>query len=130
MGMSIAMSIMVGVVKLISMMKPEDFDKGIEGLWSFVGIIAVLTLITKLGGSSKMAGSLLAISASIAILAGVAIALSLIDIEGLAQGVTAIMILSICMAMMEVAASKARDSMGSIIALTVAIGIMATAISV
>ena len=130
MGMSIAMGIMVGVVKLISMMKPEDFDKGIEGLWSFVGIIAVLTLITKLGGSSKMAGSLLAISASIAILAGVAIALSLIDIEGLAQGVTAIMILSICMAMMEVAASKAKDSMGSIIALTVAIGIMATAIAV
>ena len=130
MGMSIAMGIMVGVVKLISMMKPEDFDKGIEGLWSFVGIITVLTLITNLGGSSKMAGSLLAISASIAILAGVAIALSLIDIEGLAQGVTAIMILSICMAMMEVAASKAKDSMSSIIALTVAIGIMATAIAV
>lgn len=130
MGMSIAMGIMVGVVKLISMMKPEDFDKGVKGLWSFVGIIAVLTLITNLGGSSKMAGSLLAMAASIAILAGVAIALSLIDIEGLAQGVTAIMILSICMAMMEVAASKAKDSMSSIIALTVAIGIMAAAIAV
>lgn len=129
MGISTAMLIMVGVVKLLAMIEPEELKKGIKGLWKFVGVITVLTLITKLGGNAKVAGTLLAMSASIAILAGAAIVLSLIDPEGLKNGVKAIGALSICMGLMIAATKNAKNCKGNLIVMTVAIGVMAAAVA-
>ena len=131
MAMSVSMGIMAFVIKMLGNMDPFKIAKGYAAISGFVGIIALLVLITELGDNAgvKMAGTLLAMSVAIAILAGVAILLSIIDIKGLAKGIIAVGILGGVMTAMIYATRDAQDCMKNLIVMTVAIGVMAVAVA-
>lgn len=130
-SMAISMAVFALVIKMLGNMDPSKIAKGYTAIFGFVGIIALLVLITKLGGNAgvKMAGTLLAMSVAIAILAGVAILLSIIDIKGLAKGIIAVGLLGLVMAAMIQATRGAQDCMKNLIVMTVAIAVMAAAIA-
>lgn len=130
-AMSFSMLLMVGVMKLISMLKPEELAKGGAAILAFTGVIALMCAIVKMVGSDapKIASTILAMSVAIGILAGVAILLSLIDLGGLAKGITAIGMLSVFMSMMIVVTDLATNCKSELIVLTVAIGVMAAAVA-
>lgn len=130
-SMSASMLLMVAVIKLVSGISVGDILKGITTISAFTGIIAAMALIVKKVGKDapKISATILAMSASIAIMAGVAILLSLIDLKGLAKGITAVGLLGAVMSMMVQATRRTRDVKGNLIVMTVAIGIMATAVA-
>ena len=130
-AMSFSMLLMVGVMKLISMLKPEELAKGGAAILAFTGVIALMCAIVKMVGSDapKIASTILAMSVAIGILAGAAILLSLIDLGGLAKGITAIGMLSVFMSMMIVVTDLATNCKSELIVLTVAIGVMAAAVA-
>ena len=129
-AISTALLIMVGVVKLISMMKWSALAKGAAGIILLGGIIAGLLYVVKLLGpeAPKLAATLLAMAVAIGILAAVAIVLSLIDIGGLAKGIVAVGMLGGIMALMIKATKGANEIKGTLIAMAIAIGVMAAAI--
>ena len=130
-AMSASLLVLVGVVKLLGMIPEDQLKKGTAALVAFTGVIALLTLITRLAkaGTPKMAGTLLAMSVSIGILAGIAILLGLIDTKGLAKGIIAVGMLSAFMALMIAATRGANDCMKNLIVMTVAIAVFATAVA-
>ena len=123
---SAAMVLMVGVMKLISGMEPSEIAKGLVVMELFVLLIAEMLIVAKIGGQSgKLAGTLIAMSVSIAILAGVTILLGMMDLGGLAKGITAVGLLSIMMTAMIKALKGAQNVKGAIMMMAVAIGVMA-----
>lgn len=134
--MAIAMGLMVGVVKLISMLDPDTILKGVIGIQAFVLIIAEMLLVAKLGGKvNNVASTILSMSLAIGILAGVCVLISMMDTTQLAKGLVAVSVLGLVMtAMLKfssglTAAPEGKSAMGSIIALSVAIGVMALAVA-
>lgn len=130
-GMSVSLLAMVGVVKLLSMMSPEDIDKGISAITKFVGIMAAMVLITRLGGNDigSISGTLVSMSIAIGVMAAIAVALSFVKTENLAKGIVAVGMLGAILSMMIYSTRGATEVKGPLIAMTVAIGIMATAVA-
>lgn len=128
--LSVALLIMVGVIKLISMMSPEDFFKGLSCvalLGVFVSFLVKATNnFTK--GNKKIGSTLLAIAAAIGILALVILMLGSIDSAKMIQGIVAVLALSgIVIGLM--AATKLFEGQGAKIGMTMlaiagAIGIL------
>lgn len=130
-AISSAMAIMALTIKIVANMEPSVIAKGVACVALFGGIVAGLIAATGLAGGKDLKGvasTLLAMSLAIGVLAGVAIVLSLIDLGGLAKGITAVGMLSTMMALMVHATKGAENCKGSIIAMTVAIGLMAAAV--
>ena len=130
MSIAASMLIMTLVVRILGGMDPVTLVIGYSALMGFVGIITLLILVVRTVGNQapKISACLLSISVSIAILAAVAIVLGLINIGALAKGIIAIDILSVIMSKLIIVASFANDCKGTIIALTVAVGVMAAAV--
>lgn len=134
MGISVAMLIMIGVVKLAGQLNdPDELKAATRFVFAFLVFIAALKLIDAVlpGGSmTKLAGTLLAMSAAIAILAGVVVLLSLLDPTALANATTSVVLLGLAMAAMIAAANGAQKCVGNLIAMALAVGIMAGAVAV
>ena len=130
-AMSVSLYLLVGVVAILSNMDPAAMAKGMTALTAFTGIIGLMLLISKLAGKEapKIAGTILSMSLAVGALAGVAVLLSLIDVEGLKRGITAVGILSLFMTAMIAATKNTNDVKGNLIAMTVAIGLMAAAVA-
>ena len=129
-AMSFSMVLLSGVIKILSGMDVGDVLKGIVIMETFVLLIAEMLLIAKLGkNTGKLAGTILSMSVAIGILAGVAVLLSMIDLGGLAKGITAVGLLSIMMTAMIKALKGAQNVKGSIMMMSIAIGVMAAAIA-
>lgn len=128
-AMSTSILIMVGVVKLISGLEPGEIAKGVLAISMFAGLVAALSIVAQIGGTSKIAGSLLAMSISIAILAGISILLSTIDVASLAKGIVAVSALALMVSLMTAATKNARNIQGTMIGISVAIGIMAASVA-
>ena len=94
--MTTSMLILVGVAKVIAGMSWGDMGKAAVGISGLTGIMYVLMMAVKKVGpdAPKIAATLVAMSVAIGILAGVAVVLSLINIEGLAKGITAVGLLA------------------------------------
>ena len=135
-SISASIAILAGVAVALSGIDPAAFDNGLGSMTKVaalvLGIIAVMELISKLGKTDivKVGASLLLVSASVAILAGVAVLLSTIDTAGLAKGIIAVGFLSLFVAGMIAAAKGAENAKGTIIAVSVAVGILAAAVAV
>ena len=128
--MAFAMALMVGVVKLLSMMNPNEIIRGVLAMQAFVLVIAEMLLIAKLGSKVENIGStVIGMALAVGILAGVCVLISMIDVTQLAKGLVAVGILSAFMTAMIWAARGVQASMGSLIALSVAVGIMAVAVA-
>ena len=132
---SASIAILSGVAVALSGIDPAAFDNGLGSMTKVaalvLGIIAVMELISKLGKTDlvKVGASLLLVSASVAILAGVAVLLSTIDTAGLTKGVIAAGFLSLFVAAMVAAAKGAENAKGTLIAVSVAVGILAAAVA-
>lgn len=90
--MSIALLLMVGVAKLISMMKEEDLKQGTKYMLAFGGIIAGMLLVTRFAGNKvgKVGGTILKISIAMLLLVGVAKLISMMKPEDLQAGIDGI----------------------------------------
>lgn len=131
-SVSLAMMLMVGVVKLVGLLSAEDMIKGAAFAFAFIIFIKALVTVTKIGSEEKMAkvaGTIIAMSVAIGILAGVCILLGLIDTSTMAKGLIAVSMLGLILSMMIKSLKGANDVKGSIIAMTVAIGVMAIAVA-
>ena len=131
-AISAALLLMVGVVKLLGMMDIATLTKGGIAITILGGIIAGLLYMVKLIGpqAPKLAGTIAAMGLAIGILAATALVLSLININGLAKGVIAVSLLGAIMALMIHATKGATEVKGSIIAMSIAIGVMAAAVAI
>ena len=128
-SMSVAMMLLVGVVKLISTLEPSEILKGSLGIAAFLGVIKLMTEMVKYNGKiAKVGTTILSMSIAIGVLAAVAIMLSFIDISAMAKGTIAVGILGMMMSMMVKATRNAQDVKGSIMAMAVAIGVMAASV--
>ena len=134
-SISASIAILAGVAVALSGIDPADFDNGLGSMTKVaalvLGIIAVMEIISKLGKTDivKVGASLLLVSASVAILAGVAVLLSTIDTAGLTKGIIAVGFLSLFVAGMIAAAKGAENAKGTLIAVSVAVGILAAAVA-
>lgn len=131
-SISLSMMLMVGVCKLAGQLSSEEIGAGVAFMAGFLVFVALLVAITQISNetkTAKIAGTLLAMSAAVAILAGVAVLLSMLDPTGLANGVMAVVMLSLGMAAMAAAAKGAQKCVGNIVALAIAVGIMAGAVA-
>ena len=132
MAISTSMLLMVGVVKLVGMLKAGEMVKGAIFAGAFLVFVKVLVSITKIGSEeqmAKVAGTILAMSVAIGVMAGVCVLLGLISLPDLAKGVVAVSILGSILALMIHSLKGANDVKGSIIAMAVAIGVMAVAVA-
>ena len=129
--MSVSMAIMVGIIKLISIITEEEMSRGLKTMQIFVLILLELTVISSIVGqiAPGFAKTILTLSISIALLAAVAVALSYIpDNVDLRKGIAAISVLGLVMAAMIAAAKNAQGAMGAIIAIDVALALMTAAL--
>ena len=131
-AISTSLMLMVGVCKLVGTLSAEEMIKGVAFIGAFMIFTKALVKIITIGNDrqmAKVAGTILVMSVAIGVLAAVSVALSLIDLAGLAKGVTAVGILGAVMTAMIWATKGASDVKGNLIVMTVAIGVMAGAIA-
>ena len=130
-AMGTCMLLLAIVMRLIGGMEWADMGKAIVGLAGLAGVIAALIKITTLSGDgAKLKGvgkTLLTMSISIGILAGIAAILGLMEIDNLAKGLIAVGLLSSMVAMMTKSMRGAQGVTGSMIAITVTIGMLVSA---
>ena len=131
-GITAAMILMVGVCKLVGLLSIGDMLKGAAFVAAFIGFVYLLKKVLTVGKDSeiaKMSLTILAMSAAIGLLAGVTIILGLINPTNLAKGIIAVGFLAAFMAGMIFVTKYAQDVKGDLIVMTVAIGIMAAAVT-
>lgn len=129
---SVAMTLLAVTARIISGMTWEGMAKAAVGLTALSGIVALLISITKLATVKDMANitsTLLAMSISIGILGGISVILGMIKLEYLVKGITAVGLLGAIMSLMIVATRGAEEVKGSIIAMSIAIGVMAASVA-
>lgn len=123
-----AFLIMALVARVVSSMSIGELAKGVAVMAVFGGIVTGLIAATKLVGGKKLdkvGATMILIAGAIGILAITAAILSLIDLASLAKGVVAVSILSaVMMGLIYVTKNIPKGAMGTMIAMTVAIGIL------
>ena len=130
-AMAASMLIMVGVIKLISMMKWSALAKGFIGILALTAIMNLMVKMVKdiRPYATKMAGTILAMALSIGILGAIAVLLSMVDTKNLAKGIIAVGLLSAMMSLMIYATKGANKCIGNLIVITVAIAVLAGAVA-
>lgn len=131
MAMSVSLLLMVGVAKLAGMLSASDFVKGAGAIIAFGTLIVAMVKAVKNCGpdAPKMAKTILTMSIAIGIMAGICALLSMMDVQSLAKGLTAVTILGAVMAAMIWATRGASDCMKNLIVMTSAIAVMAGAVA-
>ena len=131
--MAIALALMVGVVKLISLLSPNEMLKGAAFAAGFTAFVWALTAITRNrsmnDGVIKIGGLLLAISAAMLIMVGVIKLLGMLSVGELVKGGIAIaaltgIIYALVYTVRTVEHEVPKIAM-TLLAMTVAIGILA-----
>lgn len=129
-GVSGAIAIMALTAFMLSMISWEGFAKGTIMVTAFAGIIVGLIAATKLVGkdADKISKTIITIAAAIGAIGLIAVLLSLVPTENLVKGLAAVTALSAVMAGLIAVTYLAKNCMGNIIALTVAIAVLAGAL--
>ena len=127
-----AIAIMAGVAFMLSMISWDGFAKGTGMILIFSGIIVGLMAATKLigrgGNVEKIGTTLIAVAGAIGILALIAVLLGLVPSHNLDKGIDAVAKLTILMMGLIAVTSIAKDCLGNLIAITVAIAVLAGAV--
>ena len=127
-----AIAIMAMTAFMLSMISWEGFAKGTIMITAFAGIMIGLMAATKLLNGSKnvekIGATLISVAAAIGILALVAVILGLVPVDNLVKGVTVVAILSGLMAGLIAVTKFAKNCLGNLIVLTVAIATLAGAV--
>ena len=133
MKISMAMVLMVGVVKLVGLLSAEEMLQGAVFAGAFVGFVAALVAITKIGPDrqiAKLGGLLTSISFSMMLMVGVVKLVGLLSASEMLKGaVFAGAFLLFVKALIAITKIGPEEQMakvaGTIIAMSVAIGILA-----
>lgn len=130
-SVSVALALLVGVCKLVSLLSPGELLKGAVAIAAFGAMITAMVRMMKdiRPYAAKMASTILAISVAIGIMAAVCVLLSMVDIASLAKGVVAMGMLSAMMTAMIWATKGANICMKNLIVITVVIGVLAGAVA-
>lgn len=129
-SIAFSMTLMVGVCKLVGLLNADDIKKGIAFAAAFCLLIKAIIKVSTVGSDSeiaKIAGTILAFSLALAVMAATSILMSMMSLEGLAKGVTAVAILGLVMAQMVKAAQGVKDCKKELTVMTVAITILVAA---
>ena len=130
-SLSISMGLMIGVMKLIGKLSPEEMFKGIAFVTAYTLFVKAVVKAVSIGNDrsiAKISGTILAMSVAIGLLAGVSFLLSKMSLGGLTKGITAVGLLGFIMSMMIKSLKGAQYVHKSIMMMTVAIGTMALAV--
>ena len=113
---AVAMLIMAVVMKILGGMKPGALIQGFATLAGFVGIIALLTLITKLAGDSfdKLGNTLIKMSVAMVLMAAVVGILGKMDPATLKQGLAAVGIFVLIIGVLTVISVLGSNSFGNL----------------
>lgn len=130
-SMALALTMIVGVCKLVSMLSAGELIKGSVAVVAFGALLVALVNAVKATGpeATKIGGTLLAMTAAIGILAGICVLMSLMDAKSLAKGLTVVGLLSGMMTAMVWATRGASDCKKNLIVMTAAIAVMATSVA-
>ena len=130
-SMALALTMIVGVCKLVSMLSAGELIKGSVAVVAFGALLVALVNAVKATGpeATKIGGTLLAMTAAIGILAGICVLMSLMDVKSLAKGLTVVGLLSGMMTAMVWATRGASDCKKNLIVMTAAIAVMAISVA-
>lgn len=130
-SMALALTMIVGVCKLVSMLSAGELIKGSVAVVAFGALLVALVNAVKATGpeATKIGGTLLAMTAAIGILAGICVLMSLMDVKSLAKGLTVVGLLSGMMTAMVWATRGASDCKKNLIVMTAAIAVMAASVA-
>lgn len=131
-GAGIAILLMAMAGKIINTMTWSEMWQAMIGIAALSAIIAGLILATRMASGkdlAKVGTTLLMISVSIGVLALIASLLSFMDTEALKKGVGAVSALGLIMAALVLATGVAKNCLGNLIVMTIAIALMASAVT-
>lgn len=129
--MSIAMLLLIGVVKLIGLLSPDEMKKGAAAMGAFVIFVGLLGLATRTAGSSvpKLGGMLVKMSIAMLLMVGIVKLISGMSAGDLIKGGIAIAafigIVYLLIKVVKTAGPNAPKIAGTLLAMSVAIGILA-----
>ena len=126
-----ALLLIVITMKIIAGMSVEDFKKGLT-IMSVLGVlITALIAVSNLSGehADKAGSMIMKIGVAFLLLAAAMAIISLLDPDGLKQALAAISVVSACFAGLIAVSALAKDAKSTIIALSIAIGVLAIAIA-
>ena len=129
--LSVAMGLMVGVIKLISGLSVGELVKGGVAITGFVAILGLLTVITNFGtgNATKLGTTLLAMSSSMLIMVGVVKLISGMSAGEIIKGQAAILaftgIIALLSASVKLAGKDASRIGATLLAMSLSIGILA-----
>lgn len=129
--LSVSLYLLVGVIKLLSMMDPADIAVGTLAITGFMGFITLYSIAARLAGKNagKLGTSLLAMSVSLYLLIGVVAILSNMDPAAMQKGMTALTgfigIIGLMLLISKLAGKKAPKIAGTILSMSLAVGALA-----
>ena len=131
-GIAASLLIISNAIDTISDIDPSGLNRATGAISQLLVIFALLTAVSSLAGANaaKAGVMLLAMSGACLILTGVIAILSDIDGAGLSQALGAITVLSLIFAGLIAVSKLAGDATKTILALTVAVGVLAVALGV
>nr|WP_296955342.1 tape measure protein [uncultured Mediterraneibacter sp.] len=130
---SIALGIMVGVCKLVSLLSINQMLKGAAFATAFIFFIKYLVKVTTITNEqqiAKVSGTIIAMSIAIGAMAAVCVLLSLLSPEMIIRGVGAVTVFGLLIAAMLSCAKDVGNVKGTIMMMAVCIGIMAASVAV
>lgn len=132
-SMSVSLILMVSVVKLIGMLSAGELIKGGIAITAFVGIIGLLTKVTKIGQDkqiAKLGGLLMSVSVSLLFMVAAVKLIGMLSVGEMVKGGIAILafvgIIKLLVEIVKIGPEQEIAKVAStILAMSVAIGIMA-----
>lgn len=122
-AMSGAILIMVGAIALLKEMDPAGVDRAVEAIGKLLLFFSIAIIATKFAGSAI--GSIIVMTVAVGILALAVAGLSFIKPDGLENAVSAITQVMLVFALLMVSSKFITGSMGPLIAMTIAVGVLA-----
>lgn len=128
-GIALVLAVMAGCVILLGQMDEEKIQNGVQAMTWMSLLAAILIAVSKKARNVK-AGPLIALSVTIGLLAASLAVLSLMDPSGVEAATKCMAEVMAMFVAVEYASQFANGSVGTIVALTVAIGLIAFAIGI
>lgn len=130
-GMSIAIGVLVGVIKLISYLDESEVKRGLKIIGVIEVMFAAIIAVSKFAGenAAKAGAMLLMMSGALLIITGVIFILTQIDLDALPRATLVVSILETLFGGLIYVSQYAENvKKGTIISMTVAIGVLVAAV--
>ena len=123
-----AIAIISGIAIILGILPLPWLAKGVAAVAILGIVVSGLIAVTKLAKDAK--GDLIAVSICISVLAAASAILGFIPIENLKQGIAAVIILGIIMAVLITVSGLAKEAKSNIVTMTVALGVLSIALGI